>query len=91
MKIREILKIQQAFENNTTPTDLIDEDIVYWSKSKKEHIKMLDLDLHHLLRIMINYLEEDRYLLDSQTKLNISRSLGKILNEIGEIQKGIND
>ena len=91
MKIRELLKIQQAFENNTTPTDLTDEDIVYWSKSKKEHIKMLDLDLHHLLRIMINYLEEDRYLLDSQTKLDISRSLGKILNEIGEIQKGIND
>jgi hypothetical protein len=91
MNIREILKIQQAFENNTTPTDLTDEDIVYWSKSKKEHIKMLDLDLHHLLRIMINYLEEDRYLLDSQTKLDISRSLGKILDEIGEIQKGIND
>jgi hypothetical protein len=91
MKVREMLKIQQAFENNNTPTDLTDEDIVYWSKSKKEHIKMLDLDLHHLLRIMINYLEEDRYLLDSQTKLNISRSLGKILNEIGEIQKGIND
>ena len=91
MKVREMLKIQQAFENNTTPTDLTDEDIVYWSKSKKEHIKMLDLDLHHLLRIMINYLEKDRYLLDSQTKLNISRSLGKILNEIGEIQKGIND
>ena len=91
MNIREILKIQQAFENNTTPTDLTDEDIVYWSKSKKKHIKMLDLDLHHLLRIMINYLEEDRYLLDSQTKLDISRSLGKILDEIGEIQKGIND
>jgi len=91
MNIREILKIQQAFENNTTPTDLTDEDIVYWSKSKKEHIKMLDLDLHHFLRIMINYLEEDRYLLNSQTKLDISRSLGKILNEIGEIQKGIND
>ena len=91
MKIREILKIQQAFENNTTPTDLTDEDIVYWSKSKKEHIKMLDLDLHHLLRIMINYLEEDRYLLDSQRKLDISVSLGKILNEIGKIQEGIND
>ena len=91
MKVREMLKIQQAFENNTTPTDLTDEDIVYWSKSKKEHIKMLDLDLHHLLRIMINYLEEDRYLLDSQRKLDISRSLGKILNEIGKIQEGIND
>ena len=91
MKVREMLKIQQAFENNTTPTDLTDEDIVYWSKSKKEHIKMLDLDLHHLLRIMINYLEEDRYLLDSQRKLDISVSLGKILNEIGKIQEGIND
>ena len=91
MKVREMLKIQQAFENNTTPTDLTDEDIVYWSKSKKEHIKMLDLDLHHLLRIMINYLEEDRYLLDSQRKLDISVSLGKILNEIGKFQEGIND
>ena len=40
MKVREMLKIQQAFENNTTPTDLTDEDIVYWSKSKKEHIKI---------------------------------------------------
>ena len=52
---------------------------------------MLDLDLHHLLRIMINFLEEDRYLLDSQRKLDISVSLGKILNEIGKIQEGIND
>jgi hypothetical protein len=91
MKIRELLKIQQAFENNTTPTDLTDEDIVYWSKSKNEHIKVLDLDFHHLLRIMFKYLQDERYLLDSQRKLDISRSLGKILNEIGEIQKGIND
>ena len=98
MKIRELLKIQQAFENKTIPEDLINDDIVYWSKSKKEHIKMLDLDLHHLLRIMSNYLEEDRYLLnsqnkllDSQKKLTISVSLGKILNEIGKIQEGIND
>ena len=91
MKIREILKIQQAFENNTIPEDLINEDIVYWSKSKKKHIKMLDLDLHHLLRIMINFLEEDRYLIESQSKLDITVSLGKILNEIGKIQDNIND
>jgi hypothetical protein len=52
---------------------------------------MLDLDLHHLLRIMINYLEEDRYLIESQSKLDITVSLGKILNEIGKIQDNIND
>jgi hypothetical protein len=39
MKIREMLKIQQAFENNITPTDLTDEDIVYWSKSKTNILK----------------------------------------------------
>jgi hypothetical protein len=91
MNVREMLKIQQAFENKTIPEDLINDDIVYWSKSKKEHIKMLDLDLHHLLRIMINYLEEDRYLIESQSKLDITVSLGKILNEIGKIQDNIND
>lgn len=91
MKVREMLKIQQAFENKTIPEDLLNDDIVYWSKSKKEHIKMLDLDLHHLLRIMINYLEEDRYLIESQSKLDITVSLGKILNEIGKIQDNIND
>ena len=91
MKIREMLKIQQAFENNAIPTDLTDEDIVYWSKSKDEHIKVLDLDFHHLLRIMYKYLQDERYLLDSQRKLDISRSLGQILNEIGKIQEGIND
>ena len=91
MKIREMLKIQQAFENNTIPTDLTDEDIVYWSKSKNEHIKVLDLDFHHLLRIVYKYLQDERYLSDSQRKLDISRSLGRILNEIGKIQEGIND
>jgi|LakMenE18May11ns_1017448.scaffolds.fasta_scaffold9099234_2 hypothetical protein len=91
MNVREMLKIQQAFENKTIPEDLLNDDIVYWSKSKKEHIKMLDLDLHHLLRIMINYLEEDRYLIESQSKLDITVSLGKILNEIGKIQDNIND
>jgi hypothetical protein len=91
MNVREMLKIQQAFENKTIPEDLLNDDIVYWSKSKKEHIKMLDLNLHHLLRIMINYLEEDRYLIESQSKLDITVSLGKILNEIGKIQDNIND
>ena len=91
MKVREMLKIQQAFENNTIPNDLTDEDIVYWSKSKNEHIKVLDLDFHHLLRIMYKYLQDERYLLDSQRKLDISRALGLILNEIGKIQEGINE
>jgi hypothetical protein len=40
---------------------------------------------------MFKYLQDERYLLDAQRKLDISRSIGKILNEIGEIQKGIND
>lgn len=91
MKVRELLKIQQAFENKTIPCDLLDEDIVYWSHSKKEHIKVLDLDFHHLLRIVFKYLEEERYLFDAQKKYDITVSIGKMLEEIGKIQKGIND
>lgn len=96
MNIREILKIQQAFENKTIPEDLLEEENYYYSESKKDYIKVLDLDLHHLIRIIIKQIdsEKDDLINSNKTafnKLEATRAVGRILDEIEIIQKGLND
>ena len=96
MNVREMLKIQQAFENKTIPEDLLEEENYYWSESKKDYIKVLDLDLHHLIRILIKQIDSDKenlieYNKTSFNKLEATKAIGRILDEIRIIQKGLND
>ena len=96
MNIREILKIQQAFENKTIPEDLLEEENYYYSESKKDYINVLDLDLHHLIRILIKQLDSDKeHLIESNktsfNKLEATKAIGRILDEIPIIQKGLNE
>ena len=96
MNVREMLKIQQAFENKTIPEDLLEEENYYYSESKKDYIKVLDLDLHHLIRIIIKQIdsEKDDLINSNKTafnKLEATRAVGRILDEIEIIQKGLND
>jgi hypothetical protein len=96
MKIREMLKIQQAFENKTIPEDLLEEENYYYSESKKDYINVLDLDLHHLIRILIKQLDSDKeHLVQSNktsfNKLEATKAIGRILDEIPIIQKGLNE
>jgi hypothetical protein len=41
MNVREMLKIQQAFENKTTPEDLLDEEIIIGQNLKRIILKCL--------------------------------------------------
>jgi hypothetical protein len=96
MNVREMLKIQQAFENKTIPEDLLEEENYYWSESKKDYINVLDLDLHHLIRILIKQLDSDKEdLIESNktsfNKLEATKAIGRILDEIPIIQKGLNE
>lgn len=96
MKVREMLKIQEAFENKIIPDDILNGDNFYWSESKQTHINILDLDLHHLIRIFIKNLKNGKdYLIDYNkiafNKLEATKAIGRILDEIPIIQKGIND
>jgi len=96
MKIREMLKIQQAFENKTIPEDLLEEENYYYSESKKDYINVLDLDLHHLIRILIKQIdsEKDELIESNKTsfnKLEATKAIGRILDEIATIQKGLNE
>ena len=96
MNVREMLKIQQAFENKTIPEDLLEEENYYYSESKKDYIKVLDLDLHHLIRILIKQIDSDKEdLIESNktsfNKLEATKAIGRILDEIPIIQKGLNE
>jgi hypothetical protein len=96
MNVREMLKIQQAFENKTIPEDLLEEENYYYSESKKDYIKVLDLDLHHLIRILIKQIDSDKeHLIESNktsfNKLEATKAIGRILDEIAIIQKGLNE
>jgi hypothetical protein len=96
MNIREMLKIQQAFENKTIPEDLLEEENYYYSESKKDYINVLDLDLHHLIRILIKQIdsEKDELIESNKTsfnKLEATKAIGRILDEIATIQKGLNE
>jgi hypothetical protein len=96
MKVREMLKIQQAFENKTIPEDLLEEENYYYSESKKDYINVLDLDLHHLIRILIKQIDSEKNeLMESNktsfNKLEATKAIGRILDEIATIQKGLNE
>jgi hypothetical protein len=96
MNVREMLKIQQAFENKTIPEDLLEEENYYYSESKKDYINVLDLDLHHLIRILIKQIDSDKeHLIESNktsfNKLEATKAIGRILDEIAIIQKGLNE
>ena len=91
-----MLKIQQAFENKTIPEDLLEEENYYYSESKKDYINVLDLDLHHLIRILIKQIdsEKDELIESNKTsfnKLEATKAIGRILDEIATIQKGLNE
>ena len=96
MKIREMLKIQQAIENKIIPEDLLEEENYYYSNSKEDYIKVLDLDLHHLIRILFKEIDSEKVdLIESNKtaliKLEASKAISRILDEIGTIQKGLNE
>ncbi len=84
MKVREMLKIQQAFENKTIPSDLLVEENYYWSESRKDYIKILDLDFHHLIRIVIKGLEDAD---NKSNKIDVLNALSVILTQTEEIRK----
>ena len=84
MKVREMLKIQSAFENQTIPSDLLVEENYYWSDSRKDYIKILDLDFHHLIRIVIKGLEDAD---NKSNKIDVLNALSVILNQTEEIRK----
>ena len=86
MKIDDLLTIQAVVEKRAVPIDILENEYEYYSKSKDENIKLLDLHLIHFIRIFLKQVEE----YDNGTKRErleeIQYSLNQILEDVRELK-----
>ena len=59
MKVWQYLQMEKVIHQRQIPSDLEEEPILYFSESKGDHVNILDLDLHHLLRIVRKLIDND--------------------------------
>tara|TARA_R100000388_G_C7215444_1_gene145905 strand:+ start:806 stop:1054 length:249 start_codon:yes stop_codon:yes gene_type:complete len=50
VKVRQALKISEIISGRAIPSDMFDEHLVYYSKSKDLWINVMDMDIAHLVR-----------------------------------------
>jgi|TARA_R100001460_G_scaffold43634_1_gene79968 hypothetical protein len=86
MKLKDILKIQSIIENRATPYDILEEEYTYYSKSKDEHINLLDLHLIHFIRIFLKQVEENNNGTKKERIEEIQYSLNQILEDVRELK-----
>ena len=85
MKLKDILKIQSIIENRATPYDMFECDYTYYSKSKDEHINLLDLHLIHFIRIFLKLVEENNKSMKKERLEEIQYSLNQIQQDVKEL------
>ena len=51
MKVAQHLQIESAVHKRAIPSDIENETCLYYSESKDVHIDILNMDLHHLIRV----------------------------------------
>jgi hypothetical protein len=86
MKLKDILKIQSIIESRATPYDILEEEYTYYSKSKDEHINLLDLHLIHFIRIFLKQVEENNNGTKKERIEEIQYSLNQILEDVRELK-----
>ena len=86
MKLKDILKIQSIVEGRATPYDILEDTYVHYSKSKDEHINLLDLHLIHFIRIFLKIVEENKNGMKKERLEEIQYSLNQILEDVRELK-----
>ena len=69
MKVRKLLEIQSVLED--VPSDMLEDDFEYWSRSKGDWVNILDMDLVHVVRA-----------LSLESKLELERHDTKIIQKL---------
>ena len=86
MTLDELLSIQATIEKRAVPIDILEEEYTYYSKSKDEHINLLDLHLIHFIRIFLKLVEEDKNSMKKERLEEIQYSLNQILEDVRELK-----
>ena len=87
MKLKDILKIQSIIENRATPYDMFECDYTYYSKSKDENIKLLDLHLIHFIRIFLKQVEEFNKSVDKERIEEMQYTLNQMYEDLQTLKK----
>ena len=81
MKLNKIFEVQSVLDERKTPCDIpeiLEQE--YWSKSKKEYVKLGDMDITHFVRVHSKYTLSNVDLLDE---------INEIKNKVDKIEEKI--
>ena len=81
MKLDKIFEVQSVLDERKTPCDIPEIlESKYWSKSKKEYVKLGDMDITHFVRVHSKYTLSNVDLLDE---------INEIKNKVDKIEEKI--
>ena len=81
MKLNKIFEVQSVLDERKTPCDIPEIlESKYWSKSKKEYIRLGDMDITHFVRVHSKYTLSNVDLLDE---------INEIKNKVDKIEEKI--
>jgi len=83
----EELQVKSILEKRAIPIDIIESDYTYYSKSKDEYIKLLDLDLIHFIRIFLKLVEENNKSIDKDKLNKVRMTALDLLGNIHNIEQ----
>jgi hypothetical protein len=81
MKLNKIFEVQSVLDERKTPCDIpeiLEQE--YWSKSKKEYVRIGDMDITHFVRVYSKYTLSNVDLLDE---------INEIKNKVDKIEEKI--
>lgn len=88
MKVKHALQIDQVMTGRAIPSDMYDEHLVYYSKSKDIWLNVMDMDVCHLVRAFkIAYEESQDIEGDSIRMRNFLEGVMKEYNAMKEYQR----
>ena len=65
MKVAQHLQIEKVVHQRAIPSDIESDQTLYYSESKGVHIDLLQMDLHHLIRVTKKLLDKEQEREDS--------------------------
>ena len=61
MKVYQALQIQHILDGRQVPSDMMSEHLVYYSESRKDFIRIVDMDVAHLVRAFNKLYQPNEY------------------------------
>ena len=85
MKVFQALQIQHVLDGRQVPSDMMDENLVYYSESREQFIRIVDMDVAHLLRAFNKLYQPNEY--DEPVSEELNRSEREELNRYRQVMK----